>query len=355
MSQMARIFKVDRQAINLPRAVEAVGVLLAVLVVLSALDLERYFLSVTFAVLFVALSDPGGPYRGRLHTMVGVGLIGAVLTALGYAIGGGPWGWVVLAAFAVTLVCGLALKLGTHSFVAAALLNAWFLVAISVPAGKHLRAFESGWWKQGVAWLAGAAVWIALTLVWWFARGRKEQASHFPEIPGNTVETALTRPVVLFLLIRAFAVAIAVAIAFGLHLPNADWMPIAAFIAMKSSLGQATLAAEQRIAGALIGALVATVFLLTVDRIHVLEVVIVLAAGFAASFHAANYAIYCAAIATAVLIAMDLPHPSNLAAEGQRVLFTVIGVGIGIGVLLLAGLLKKHSDKATAAKPATAS
>ena len=194
-------------------------------------------------------------------------------------------------------------------------------------------------------WLAGAALWIALTLAWWLLRGRKAQASHFPEIPGNTSDTTLTRPVVLFLLIRAVAVAIAVAIAFGLHLPNADWMPLATFIAMKSSLGQATLAAEQRIAGALIGALVAALFLLTVDRIHALEVVIVLAGGFAASFRGANYAIYCAGIATAVLIGMDLPHPSDLAAEWQRVLFTFVGVGIGVVVLILAGLLAKHSVK----------
>ena len=32
----------------------------------------------------------------------------------------------------------------------------------------------------------------------------------------------------------------------------------------------------------------------------------------------------------AVLIAVDLPHPTNLADEGQRVLFTFTGVGIGV-------------------------
>jgi hypothetical protein len=311
MSQLAKIFEVDRKAINLPRAALATGVLLAVLVVLEVIGEQRYFLSVSFGVLFVALSDPGGPYRARLHTMGGVGVIGAFLTALAFAIGGGPWGWVVLAAFVVTFTCGLALKLGTHSFVAAALLNAWFLVAVSVPAGKHLTASHSAWGKQGLAWLAGAAVWIGVTLVGWLLQGRREQQSHFPEFPANTSERELTRPVVLFLLIRAFAVGVAVAIAFGLHLPNADWMPIATFIAMKSSLGQATLAAEQRIAGALIGAVVAAVFLLTVDSIHVLEFVMILAGGFAASFRAANYAIYCAGIAAAVLIGADLSHPST--------------------------------------------
>jgi hypothetical protein len=50
----------------------------------------------------------------------------------------------------------------------------------------------------------------------------------------------------------------------------------------------------------------------------------------------------------AVLIAMDVPHPSNLTDEGRRILFTFAGVGIAIIVLLLAGLLQKR----TAAKAA---
>jgi len=42
--------------------------------------------------------------------------------------------------------------------------------------------------------------------------------------------------VILFVLIRAIALSVAVAIAFGLHLPNADWMPVATLVAMKPSL-----------------------------------------------------------------------------------------------------------------------
>jgi uncharacterized membrane protein YgaE (UPF0421/DUF939 family) len=200
-----------------------------------------------------------------------------------------------------------------------------------------------------LAWLIGSALWIALTLVGWLVRGRQAQASNFPELPDNSTRTELTKPVVLFCLLRAFAVAVA----FGFHLPNADWMPIATLVAMKTTLGQATLAAEQRIVGTLIGALVAVAFLLTVDSVHALEAVIVIAAAFAASFRAVNYAFYCAAVATVVLIAVDIPNPSNLATEGRRVLFTFLGPGIGILVLLLAGLLQKA--KGSSAQPATAS
>jgi len=282
--------------------------------------------------------------------MAAVGVIGGALTALGFAIGGGPWGIVVLAAFVVTLAAGLSLKFGPHGFTAGLMLDSWFLVAISEPAGRHLTAATSGWWEQALAWLVGAALWIALTAVVWILRGRKSQDPNFPEVSTDMTSTKLSRPVILFSVIQALAISLSVAIAFGLHLPNADWMPIATLVAMKSSLNQATLAAEQRIAGAVIGALLATLFLLTIDNKHVLQVIVVALGAFAASFRAATYAFYCAAMAALVLIADDVTHPTNLSAEGRRVLFTFLGLGIGITVLGLGALIQKR----TAARAAPA-
>jgi uncharacterized membrane protein YccC len=146
----------------------------------------------------------------------------------------------------------------------------------------------------------------------WLARGRTAQPEPISEIPGGTAPVKLTRPLILFAVIRAIAIAVAVAIAFGLHLPNADWMPIAALVAMKPSLQQSTLVAVQRLAGAIIGAAVAALFLLTVDSKTGLEVVMVVLGALAGSIRLVNYAFYCAAVAGTALIAMDLPHPSNL-------------------------------------------
>ena len=58
-----------------------------------------------------------------------------------------------------------------------------------------------------------------------------------------------------------------------------------------------------------------------------------------------NYALYCGAIAAGVLILVDLPQPSNYGAEGYRVLWTLCGAGIGVLVMLLAGLLAKCTAK----------
>ncbi len=152
-------------------------------------------------------------------------------------------------------------------------------------------------------------------------------------------------------MIRAVAVSIAVAISFGLKLPDADWMAIAAIITMKPSLQQSALAAEQRVAGTIVGAAVAVLVLLPVDNITALEVIVVVLLALGAAIRTMSYTFYTAAIAAAVLIAADVPDPSNLSHEGRRILFTLAGVGIAIIVLLLAGLLQKRTTKTAEKAP----
>jgi uncharacterized membrane protein YgaE (UPF0421/DUF939 family) len=146
-------------------------------------------------------------------------------------------------------------------------------------------------------------------------------------------------------------VSIAVGISFGLKLPDADWMAIAAIIAMKPSLQQSALVAEQRVAGTIVGAAVAVLVLLPVDNITALEVIVVVLLALAASIRTMSYTFYTAAVAAAVLIAADVPDPSNLTHEGRRILFTLAGVGIAIIVLLLAGLLQKRTAKHASPTP----
>jgi len=126
------------------RALIALVALMVPLVVLSLLDQEKYFLNAAFGVLFVGLSDPGGQYRDRFVDMAGVGIAGALVTALGFALGGTAWGWAVLGTFLVTVLCGLALKFGAHRFASGILLNAWFLVELAVPAGSRRTASRPG-------------------------------------------------------------------------------------------------------------------------------------------------------------------------------------------------------------------
>ena len=262
----------------------------------------------------------------------------------------------MLAAFAVTLVAGLAAAFGVRRFVTALLLNLWFVIALGLAFSFHHHVrITSYTWAQVLAWAGGSALWVAVTFIWWLIHGREDRPQPVAELPGDTSRRKLTRPLIMFAVIRALVMAGTVALAFGLDLSHGYWLPIAAMVAMKPSLEQATLVAVQRLAGALIGAAVAALLLLIPAGEHGLrlfaverglEVVALVLLMHGAAIRFWNYALYCAAIAAGVLILVDLPQPSDYAAEGYRVLWTLCGVGIGVLVMLLAGLLAKRTATA---------
>ncbi len=268
----------------------------------------------------------------------------------------------MLAAFAVTLVAGLAVAFGVRRFVTALLLNLWFIIALGLAFSfQHDARITSYTWAQVLAWAGGSALWIVVTFVAWLIRGREDRPQPVAELPGDTSRRKLTRPLIMFAVIRAVVIAGTVALAFGLDLPHGYWLPIAAMVAMKPSVEQSTLVAVQRLAGALIGAAAAVLLLLIPANEHGLrlfavqrglEVVALVLLMHGAAIRFWNYALYCGAIAAGVLILVDLPQPSNYGAEGYRVLWTLCGAGIGVLVMLLAGLLAKRTAKAPS-QPAT--
>ena len=362
VSWLSKVFELNPAGLNWPRGVLFLDVMLVPLVVFWAIGHEQYLLSALFGALLAVVADPGGGYGQRALRIAVFALIGAGLTALGFGIGGDAWGWLVLAAFAVTLVAGLAVMFGVHRFVTASLLNVWFIVTLGVAFSLHHQArITSYTWAQVLAWAGGSALWIAVTFIEWLVRGRRDRPQPVAEIPGDTARRKLTRPLVMFAVIRAVAIAGAAALAFGLDLSHGEWLPIATIVAMKPSLQQTTLVAVQRLAGALIGAAAAALLLLIPASEHGLrlfaitlglEVVAIVLIMHGVAIRLVNYALYCAVIAAAVLILLDLPQPSNYGAEGYRVLWTLCGVGIAVLVMLLAGLLAKRTAKAPP-QPAT--
>jgi hypothetical protein len=82
---------------------------------------------------------------------------------------------VVLAAFVVTLLAGLAVKYGLHRFAAASLLNIWFVIALALPGSYQLDHIHTSAWAQALAWLIGSALTIAYTGIVWLARGQTAQ------------------------------------------------------------------------------------------------------------------------------------------------------------------------------------
>ncbi|MFL5995268.1 MAG: FUSC family protein [Streptomyces sp.] len=351
------MFELNPAGLNWPRGVLFLDIALVPLIVFWAIGHEQYLLSALFGLLLAWLDDPGGSYGNRASHIAVFALIGAGLTALAFGIGGQDWGWLMLAAFAVTLGAGLAVAFGVRSFVTALLLNLWFIIALGLEFSLHHHSRITSYaWAQVLAWAGGAALWIVMTFVGWLISGREDRPQPVAEIPGDISRRKLTPPLITFAVIRALVIAGTVALAFGLNLSHGTWLPIAAMIAMKPSLEQATLVSAQRLAGALIGAVAAALSLLVPAGEHGLrlfaverglEVValVLLMHGVAMRFW--NYALYSAAVAAGVLILLDLPQPSDYAAEGYRVLWTLCGLGIGLLVMLLTGLLAKQEAPRT--------
>lgn len=266
------------------------------------------------------------------------------------------WGWQVLAASAVTLTAGLAFTLGTRRFAVAMFLNLWFIVALGIASSiRHDVRLTSHIWAQVLAWTGAASLWIAVAFIEWLVHGRQDRPQPVAELPGDTTRHKLTPPLLIFAVVRALAMAGAVALAFGLNLSYGYWIPIAAMVAMKPNLEQAALIAAQRLSGALIGAAAAALLLLipaheTGARLAAislgLDVVALLLLTHGAAIRFWNYALYTGAIAAGVLILVDLPQPSNYSAEGYRVLWTLCGAGIGVAVTLTAGLITQLAAKA---------
>jgi hypothetical protein len=365
LNWLAKVFERDSGKLNWARALVTLDLMLVPLVVFWAIGHEQYLFSAIFGVLFAELSDPGGSYWQSASRIFIFGAVGAGLTALGFGIGGDAWGWLVLAAFAVTLVAGLALMFGVRRFVAAYLLNVWFIITLAVAYSFHHHTHITQYtWAQVVAWSGGAALWIVIAFAVWLIRGRHDSAPPIAEMPGDISRRKLTPPIIAFVVLRALVIAGTVAIAFGaLGASHGYWMAIAAIVAMKPTLEASTLMGAQRVAGALIGGVAAGLLLLIPANVHGLNLllldsglttvaIVILIHG--VGIRLWNYALYYSAISAGVLLLLDLGQPTNYAAEGYRVLWALCGVAIAVAVMFLAGLLGKRRTAKAPPQPASA-
>ena len=343
MRHLAKLFECKWEALNVTLAVGVAAVVVALFVVFNALHWEHYWLSATFGLVFMVVGAAGGHYAHRTRDQAVLEVVGALLTALAFTLGTGGWGLIVLAALLVTLAGGLSLRFGLPVFTVAFFLNIWFIVALSLAAGYETAGVSTSSWKQSLAWLFGTALLLGIVFVVRLARARKPRPPAAAKPPASTKPVQLTRPVVLFAVVRALTVAVAVAIPFALKVPEAFLMPVATIVALKPSLEQSTLMAEQRVIGTLIGAVLAAGLLLTVANKYVLVAVIVVFVAAMASVIKVNYALFCFGLGVAVLIALDLPNPTNLSNEGRRVLYTFAGVALAVVVTFLLDRLKKRS------------
>jgi hypothetical protein len=353
---IASLFTLNRSKFHPVVGVIVTVILVMSLLVLRALGHEELGLSFSFGLLFTAITGVagGGTQATRVRWSGTVALVGTLLTALGFILGGASWTLVTLAVFVSTLLSYFAVVYGRRGALSGTLLNAWFVIALSIPFGLHKSPREA--WAlagpQALAWLAGGALWLVLAwVIWLVQRARQQQSSSVTpsQTPQVTAPPRLSRPLITFSLLAAAAVGLATAVAWGFDLSNADWMPIAAIVAMKPSPAASAYASGQRVAGAILGGLLAGLLLSAVHDTTLLEVVIVLFVAVGITLHEVNYAHYYTCISVAVLTALALPHPGNLSVIWERVLWTLVGVAIALGVTFLAGLISHREQPRVAA------
>jgi hypothetical protein len=346
MQPLTKVFELKRGGFSLSKGVELVVIMVLPLIVLEVASAPQYWLTVAFAILFTALSDPGNdvPYAVRARSFACVLLIGALVTTVAFGVGADNWIAVVIVAFVATLLSGFAAAYGKHAALVGYFLMVWFLIALSLPHDYAAVPWPATAWSQALAWLAGSVLWFGLTFLL-SLRHSGPKPSH--EEPAEADAPGWSQGLVAFSVLRALAIALAVAVAWGFTLPHADWMPVAALVVMKPDLGESVLMAEQRVAGAILGALVAAALLTLVHDRLVLAVVILLAGALAGAMRYVNYAIYCALVATTVLIGLGSGTPGNLTDNWERVGWTLVGVVIGLGVMLLAASVRKERTPAT--------
>jgi hypothetical protein len=358
-SWLAEVFRLNPAGLQWPRAVMFLDIALVPLVFFWAIGYEQYLLSALIGALWTWLADPGGSYGQRVSRMAIYAAIGAGLTALAFGIGGDAWGWLVVAASAVTLVASLAVVMfGPRGFVNALMLNIWFIIALATAFNFHHSSHHvtQYTWAQTLAWTGGTALWILVSFIWWLISGRRQdQPQPIAELPGDTSRQKLTPPIVMFAVLRTVVIAGTSAIAFGANPSHGVWLVFSALIAMKPSLEQSTVTALQRLVGALLGAGVAILLLLIPANVHglhllavtlALDVVALVLLAHAAATRFLSYAVCYTCISAGVLTLIDVLQPTDYSAEGYRALWVFCGVAIGVLVMLLAGLLGKRKAKA---------
>ena len=340
MEREAKLFELKAESFDIARGVELAVVMFVPLLVLKLQGSPQYWLSFVFAILIATISDPGRdhPLSSRLQWMAGVAMVGALSTALAFALGGKNWVPVAVAAFALTLLSGLSAAYGKHVAKIGYLLTVWLMVSLYLPRSFALVPWPIQPWAQALAFVAGGVLWMAV-VSGLSSRHRAQQPPSEP--PPKDSAMGFSQNLIVFSLLRATSVAIAVAIAWGFNVPEAFLMPVAALLVMKPGLHDSVFVGVQRVIGTLAGALVAAAFLTFVHDKYLLALVIVVFAAIAGATKDVNLAVFCTFLGVTVLTALGIGQPGNLTDNWERVAWTLVGVLIGLGVIILAGLLKE--------------
>lgn len=303
-----------------------IGVLTVAAALLLVALLGMAGLAAALAALIVASADPTGGRTDRVRTALAVTVVGAGLTLLGVLAGDAGWSATVLIT-AVTFVASMVAVYGKDVASAAYLLNLWVVLTLLFSAGDHNAAAFT------VAFAIGGLLTTAVI-----------RFRHAPTAPENgephehqalREQLTLSSPVFRFALLRAAAVGLATAIGYALFPEHAFWMLLTTFLVIKPQRAATIRAGAQRAAGTIAGILVAMAVTETVDDTAALLAAFVLASFGMMAVKKASYTLFTLFLTVVVVLSVALVQGDSYETGWQRLLATVLGVGLALGIVSL--------------------
>jgi uncharacterized membrane protein YccC len=146
----------------------------------------------------------------------------------------------------------------------------------------------------------------------------------------------------LFALRLVICIAIAEALAIGLHLERSYWVPLTVAIVLKPDFGSVFARAVLRGGGTVVGVVLGTLVLATqLDRVILVALVVLIAAALPIG-QIRNYGMFSTFVTPLVIVLQDITHPGDWSVVAARLLDTVLGCAI---VLVVGYLLWPGSRK----------
>lgn len=297
------------------------------------------------SVLLVSLCDIGGSIRARTQAMGVATLGGALVFALGRSIGD-PWWLAVPAIFVATLAAGLLGVYGPAAVALGLILNVAFAVALGMGGGPFSAL------PSLVGFLIGGACALLAALFSTAAQGtRNGQSAPHMSAPahaaGPTFGPALARLTLRsstfrFATLRAGGVALAAGIGWWLGVSHPHWAVITVILCVRPDPKASLIATTQRLAGTVLGAIVAELVIATVqDRLTLAGLgVALLVIAFTVRDMSGALFIFFLTIITLLLISIP---SGGLSLAGLEVFETLIGAAIALAVTYLASRVRGNA------------
>lgn len=331
------LFHIDREHLDVRLATWAVVAIL-VAGVLEVVIGQGGLQAVVAALLVSAVGRSSGPAT-MVTTMVAVTLVGGSIGLLAYVSAESAW----LAALFLALVCyltGLAYAYGPMIGRVGYLLLLW---AMAILIGE---AHGGDPFTTAVAFFVGGAVAIGVALVRERVGGEPlrsdaEAGGGEPVAAHPSLIDVARSDLGIWSLVRAGLTIVAVTLGYQLLANDLDpfWVAIPLLVVLVPDRDQALFKAAQRGIGTFLG-VASTLALLTLFGTEPAIIVVTLIATFGTvAFYHANYAIYAFFLTNTVLLYYWLATGHDLDGPGQRLIATVLGLGLAIvGVAVMEGL-----------------